>query len=57
MGEMTKKMPKIPAEPEMTIASDQKEFQPGESVDEHANLEAANETLNQEEIRQQTENL
>ncbi|WP_018662566.1 hypothetical protein [Heyndrickxia acidiproducens] len=57
MANKRKDIPEIPASPQATIASDLNEYPPGESVDKHANLEAANAHLNQDEIKQQTENL
>ncbi|GER67034.1 hypothetical protein BpJC7_14940 [Weizmannia acidilactici] len=57
MKKFRKKHPEIPATPEVSIATDLNEYPPGESVDEHANLEAVNAILNEEEIKQQTENL
>ncbi|HEY9577799.1 MAG TPA: hypothetical protein VIR64_09010 [Pseudobacillus sp.] len=49
--------PLVPAEPEMNLHTDASEYLPGESVDEHANLEVANELIGRKEIGQQHNNL
>lgn len=51
------KTPPISAKPEMNLHTDASEYPPGESVDEHANLEAANEMIGLKEIGQQHNNL
>ncbi|MEK4031108.1 MULTISPECIES: hypothetical protein [Bacillaceae] len=51
------KTPLIPAKPEMNLHTDASEYLPGESVDEHGNLEVANEMIGLKEIGQQHNNL
>ncbi|WP_191992003.1 hypothetical protein [Bacillus aerolatus] len=49
--------PLIPDTPEIGIHSDINEYPPGDSVNEHANLEVANEIIGRKEIGQQNNNL
>ncbi|MBE3568970.1 MAG: hypothetical protein IMW92_02290 [Bacillales bacterium] len=48
--------PLIPKQPEYGIHSDINEYDPGDSVHEHSDLEAANELIGRGEIGQQNEN-
>lgn len=52
-----KDQPPIPRTPEMNVHTDTNEYPPGDSVDEHAQLEAANELIGLKEIGQQHNNL
>lgn len=51
------KTPLIPADPETNLHTDASEYLSGESVDEHGNLEVANEIIGSKEIGQQHNNL
>jgi hypothetical protein len=49
--------PLIPEQAAYGIHSDLNEYAPGDSVNEHSDLEAANELIGRGEIGQQNENL
>lgn len=49
--------PRIPKEPQLTVYTDTDEINPGESVNEHEQLKAANVLIGTKEIGQQNNNL